>query len=274
MPVLRTKKTSNYTVMSNYHFWDEHLSLKAKGMLSFFLALPDDWEFSILGLAKILKEGKYSVQMALQELEQFGYLKRHQTREDNKMGRMEYIIYETPMLEEVPKQTKAPDDEEPYADYQHTENLHPENQHAGNQHATNQHAENRDGNKTIKEENKKEQNTEGQSTKDTKAPAASAPSKRKPLGPYQNVYLSDGELEVLKTEFPKTWEHWITELSEYMEYTGKSYANHLLTIQKWSRTKPLRPAESGAARRYGCPSFNQSPYEPETYYQCDGEDSL
>ena len=80
MAVFRVERNANYTTMSNYHLRDRRLSLKAKGLLSVFLSLPDEWHYSINGLLKITKEGRDSVIAAVRELEKTGYLTRHQER--------------------------------------------------------------------------------------------------------------------------------------------------------------------------------------------------
>lgn len=100
MSVVRVNKTSNYTVLSNYHFKEKAMSLKAKGLLSLMLSLPDTWDYSIAGLTSLSKDGKDSVMAALAELEKFGYLKR--TRLINAKGQFagtEYNIYEEPQRE-------------------------------------------------------------------------------------------------------------------------------------------------------------------------------
>lgn len=97
MPVFRVEKNTNYTTMSNYHLRDRNLSLKAKGLLSLCLSLPETWDYSVRGLVAICKEGKDSIVKILQELERCGYLERHQLRgDDGKMGSTEYVIYEMP----------------------------------------------------------------------------------------------------------------------------------------------------------------------------------
>ena len=74
--VIRTEKTKDFTVMSNYHFRDKNISLKARGLLSTMLSLPDTWKFSIEGLAGLCKEGVDSVKSALNELVEFGYVEK------------------------------------------------------------------------------------------------------------------------------------------------------------------------------------------------------
>jgi hypothetical protein len=100
MSVIRIHKNSNFTVMSNYHFKEKKMSLKAKGLLSLMLSLPDDWNYSVSGLVTLSKDGKDSVMSALGELETFGYLER--TRMINNKGQfsgIEYHIYEEPQTE-------------------------------------------------------------------------------------------------------------------------------------------------------------------------------
>ena len=99
MAVIRVNKSKNYTVMSNYHFKDKNMSLKAKGLLSMMLSLPDNWNYSVEGLVTICKESKTSIQSTLKELEDLKYLKR--TRTQNTKGQFKYIydIYEKPQTE-------------------------------------------------------------------------------------------------------------------------------------------------------------------------------
>lgn len=100
MSIMRVHKTSNFTVMSNYHFKEKKMSLKAKGLLSLMLSLPDDWDYSVAGLATLSKDGKDSIMSALQELEKFGYLTRvRMTNEKGQFTGIEYNIYEQPQTE-------------------------------------------------------------------------------------------------------------------------------------------------------------------------------
>lgn len=116
MAVIRVNKTADYTVMSNAHFREKGMSLKAKGLLSMMLSLPDTWDYSIAGLVALSKDGKDSVMGALSELEELGYLIR--TRATDEKGRFagyDYDIYERP-------QTEKPFTENPHTDSPHTEN--------------------------------------------------------------------------------------------------------------------------------------------------------
>ena len=97
MPVIRVNKTKDYTVMANYHFRDKNLSLKAKGLLSMMLSLPDGWGYSVEGLVKLSADGRASVMAALNELEKFNYLKRSRSRDlSGKLGEAVYDIFEQP----------------------------------------------------------------------------------------------------------------------------------------------------------------------------------
>ncbi len=98
MAVFRTVKNGNFTVMSNYHLRDKNLSLKSKGLLSFMLSLPEDWKYSIKGLANVSKDGIYVIRNCVKELEKYGYVQRRKARNDKgQMVDVEYIIYEQPI---------------------------------------------------------------------------------------------------------------------------------------------------------------------------------
>ena len=97
MAVFRVEHNANYTTMSNYHLQDQSLSLKAKGLLSIFLSLPDEWHYSISGITKITKEGRGAISTTVRELEKAGYLIRKQKRRrDGKVDEIEYVIFERP----------------------------------------------------------------------------------------------------------------------------------------------------------------------------------
>ena len=110
MAVFRIEKTRDYTVMSNHHLRNAGLSLKSKGLLSMMLSLPEDWNYTTRGLAKICKEGTDSSGSALKELERAGYIVRNRLRDSKgKIVDVEYVIYETPH----PPDTGQPCDDEP-----------------------------------------------------------------------------------------------------------------------------------------------------------------
>ena len=97
MAVFRVERTHNYTVMSNHHLRDKSLSLKAKGLLSQMLSLPENWDYTLAGLARINAEGRDAIRAAVQELERAGYIRRSRVRDDKGCLRgTEYVIYERP----------------------------------------------------------------------------------------------------------------------------------------------------------------------------------
>ena len=117
MPVFRVERTHDYTVMSNHHLKNSQLSLKAKGLLSMMLSFPDEWNYSERGLASICKEGVDAIHSAIKELENAGYMERHQLRgKGGKIVDTEYVIYEKPHQPDMaPPDTENPDLDEPYA---------------------------------------------------------------------------------------------------------------------------------------------------------------
>ena len=97
MAVFRIEKTRDYTVMSNHHLRNTELSLKAKGLLSLMLSLPEDWDYTMRGLSRICKDGIDSIRVGVQELETQGYLVRQRVRLPNgQLGSVEYTILEQP----------------------------------------------------------------------------------------------------------------------------------------------------------------------------------
>lgn len=114
MAVFRVEKNRGYTVMSNFHLKDTSLTLKAKGLLSMMLSLPDEWNYTTRGLAAICKEGVDSIGSTLRELEKQGYIIRNQLRDSKgRISDTEYIIYEHPQ--------HKPDATAPDTDIAHTE---------------------------------------------------------------------------------------------------------------------------------------------------------
>ena len=144
MAVIRTIKNDNYTTMSNYHLKDKELSLKAKGLLSMMLSLPDEWHYSVKGLKSICKESVNTINGILNELENNNYLVRRRKYFNGKISEWEYVIFET---------NKNHDDEL----------LHLKNEDIENVDIENVDIENCDVYKITKELNTKELNTKGYS---------------------------------------------------------------------------------------------------------------
>lgn len=153
MSVIRVNNTKGFTVMSNYHFQDKEISLKAKGLLGLMLSLPSNWDYSVNGLVAIVKENKAAVQTALKELEEHKYLKR--TRVQDETGRFDYIydIYEKPY-------DKLPWTENQCTDIQCTEVQCTENQPQIN---TNKQSTNKQNTKELNTNEYKEKNIKKES---------------------------------------------------------------------------------------------------------------
>ena len=100
MAVFRVERNRGYTVMSNHHLRNRDLTLKAKGLLSQMLSLPDNWDYTLAGLSCINRESIDAIRTAVWELEKAGYITRRQGRDEKgKMAAIEYTIYEQPQLE-------------------------------------------------------------------------------------------------------------------------------------------------------------------------------
>mgnify|MGYP000413349851 CR=1 FL=1 len=124
MAVFRVEKNKGYTVMSNHHLRNKELSLKAKGLLSQMLSLPEDWDYTLAGLSLINRESIDAIRTAVWELEKAGYITRRQGRDEKgKMTAIEYTIYEQPQ----PPALDCPVLENPTADKPILENPTPDN---------------------------------------------------------------------------------------------------------------------------------------------------
>lgn len=199
--VFRVQKTKNYTIMSNAHLKDKKLSLKAKGLLSVMLSLPDEWDYSIDGLVSISKENETAIKSTLKELKDCGYLEVIKLMPNHtESGRIEYVynVYENPKQE---------------GEKQGVENLGVEIQPVENQ------------TQLIT----KELNTKKSITKDRdKAP-------KHKHGEYQHVLLTDEQYEKLSQDLGDKTAEYIRRLDEYIEMKGAKYKNHYLTIKNWFR---------------------------------------
>ena len=116
MAVFRVERNTGYTVMSNHHLRNKELSLKAKGLLSQMLSLPEDWDYTLAGLSHINREKIDAIREAVKELEKAGYIVR--SRERDEKGRLrgaDYVIYEQPQ----PREPEAAADSRLYWIYLH-----------------------------------------------------------------------------------------------------------------------------------------------------------
>ena len=109
MAVFRVERNKGYTVMSNHHLRNKELSLKAKGLLSLMLSLPENWDYTLAGLSYINRESIDAIRTAIWELEKAGYITRRQGRDEKgKMTAIEYTIYEQPQPTEAEPELDCP----------------------------------------------------------------------------------------------------------------------------------------------------------------------
>ena len=157
MATFRVNKTSDYTVISNHHLREKGMSLKAKGLLTLMLSLPENWDYSISGLASICAENETAIKTGLNELKKFGYLRISKIFPNKKRGnkKIEYVyeIFEKPLKED--KKQKEQKTEEQTLESQVVENLPLESQAVENQ-----------GQLNTKELNTNKLNTKEVSTKE------------------------------------------------------------------------------------------------------------
>ena len=211
MAVFRIERTRDYTVMSNHHLRNEKLSLKAKGLLSMMLSLPEDWNYTTRGLAKICKEGVDAIGGALRELEAAGYIVRHKLRDrQGRISDTEYVIYEQPQPKnpDTPgPETASPDTENPYMEKPDTE---------------------KPAELNIEKSNTQKQNTQGSSTDSIpfREPAAVRPPERKgrdamsltEMESYRDLILENIEYDYLCREVDPYQEN-LDEIVELMVET-------------------------------------------------------
>ena len=206
MAVFRIERTRDYTVMSNHHLRNANLSLKAKGLLSMMLSLPEDWNYTTRGLAKICKEGVDAIGAALRELEATGYIVRHKLRDrQGRISDTEYVIYEQPQLRKP--DTDSPDTENPYMDKPDTE---------------------KPAELNIEKSNTQKSITDGSSTDSIpfREPAAARPPERKgrdamtvsEMENYRELILENIEYDYLCREFT-TYREDLDEIVELMVET-------------------------------------------------------
>ena len=122
MSVFKIEKNKGYTVMSNYHLRDKSLSYKAKGLLSFMLSLPDDWDYSLNGLVSISKESRDGIRSILKELQEHHYLEIEKVRGEKGYFEYNYLIYEIPHFIDLDNEKNNPDMLTPHLDNPDVEN--------------------------------------------------------------------------------------------------------------------------------------------------------
>ena len=193
MAVFRVERTNNYTVMSNYHLRDKTISFKAKGLLSMMLSLPENWDYTLAGLARISLEGKDAIRAAVVELEKAGYVQRHQTTDKaGKFGSNEYIIREYPASHEPPPE--GPSSAQPLPENPTTENPSTGSTQTGNPTQINKD--------TVKKEKSITDSVSTESfpfpSAPSKTPAAAQPSEAKGRKRSRSSGMSQGEMDAYR----------------------------------------------------------------------------
>lgn len=119
---VQVHKSDNYTVLDNHALRNTLLPLRAKGLYSMIMSLPKTWDFNVMGLIKLVPEGKEYVYATIKELVTFGYCRREQQRNGNRYGRATYHFYETPFQHPALQETEKPDTEFEHLDSQYAVN--------------------------------------------------------------------------------------------------------------------------------------------------------
>lgn len=242
MAVIRISKTKGFTVMSNYHLRDQNLSLKAKGLLSMMLSLPDEWHYSIRGLTAICKEGVSSISATIRELEDCGYVRRHQPIVDGKFQEIEYIIYENPQpkaanddastdakkpeVAAAEKGSTKPCSGTAYADNAHTEIPCTENPYTGNPHTETPDAEKPHAYKRTNQQKTEKLNTEENNY----------PSINHAAAPVKGIDSMDGQdSELMKrlgaVRLSGDFEHYREIVKENIEFDCLCYDHNRETLE-------------------------------------------
>ena len=166
MDAIKICKTSNYTTISTAHFKERGMSLKAKGLLSLMLALPDGWACSVSGLVELSSDGRESVTTALKELERFGYLKRErQMTEDGKFAGYDYTVCEKPFTGKP--STGKPSTEKPSTVQEYNNNIYNNNNSTTtNSNNSNTNLNTQETNRVLKTTNVDTNNSNTQETKE------------------------------------------------------------------------------------------------------------
>lgn len=193
----------DYTKVPNHYLRDKELSLKAKGLLTQILSLPEDWRLGITVFEGMNSDGQVAIASALKELEARGYLERRTVRQGIKIVRVDYILF--PNLQNL------------------------------NQGQLNQGTVNRD---MLNHENLngiKELSNKGLSVKELSNKELSNKAHTVGRGDFKNVVLTDEEYEKLKNEIGDDCDEAINHLSKSMAMHNTTYANHYNTVLAWYR---------------------------------------
>jgi hypothetical protein len=199
MSVFRVEKSKGYTVMSNHHLRNTTLSLKAKGLLSQMLSLPEEWDYSLKGLSLINRESVDAIRTAVWELEEAGYIVRQQGRDGKgKMTAIEYTIYEQP--QERPE-ADSPVSENPTAGNPVLEHPTADKPTAGNPMSENPTELNKE--KQIKDpKNTDISNTESYHIRSAKPNSNDALATQSAVDAYRDMIKDNIEYEILVEQHP------------------------------------------------------------------------
>lgn len=221
--VIRVIKNKNYTVMSNKHLFCRELSLKAKGLMSLCIALPDYWEYSVAGLMSLSNDGRDSVTSAIKALEKLGFLTIKKERTEQGTFCSIYSFYENP-------------DENPNYNSDSTVTDFPTrgNNHDGKTESDNPMQLNRCGSTEAENHellNTNELNIKNNNTK-TKKTNKKKENKKNIFGEFQNVSLSEAEETKLKDLYKSKFNEAIEKLSSYKYASGKKYKSDYAVLNK------------------------------------------
>lgn len=217
MAVIRVNKTKDFTVMSNAHFKERGMSLKAKGLLSLMLSLPDEWDYSIGGLATLSKDGDKGTRKALVELEAFGYVKRTLAKDQNGLfAGYDYDIFENP--QDAPlaekRSTEKRSTEKPSTVKRSTEK--------GTQLNTNTLTTNQLKTDVLSTDVVKGGEPPDYDNDDDK------------LVPFKGLMLSENQMcDLLDKMGLEAFDEYVFRLQAFIENTGANVKSHYATILKW-----------------------------------------
>ena len=230
MAIIKAEKNNNYTVMSNYHLRDKNLTLKAKGLLSVILSLPEKWDYSIAGLVAICKESETAVKSSMKELKDNGYMIISKERGNNGQFEYVYTFYEKPHIEK-------PEVENPPMENPPVEKPEVENQGQLNTNKLNTKELNTD------KLNKENESNESSTIRHSCTSATHTPSQgnnkhyvnnKAVYGRYNHVLLSDNEFNELNNLYgSEMTSKAIKHLDEYIESKNYQDNNHFLCIKRW-----------------------------------------
>lgn len=224
MSKITINKKSNYTTIDNNIFRNKNLSLKARGLLTTMLSLPDEWDYTVKGLCSILKDGKSSIQSALRELEENGYLVRIQTKDKSgKFSSTDYTLYEIPLAEKP--LTENPSTDNPPAENPSTENQPQLNTNRLNTNELNKYKENTNIENT---KNKASTNVEVS----YKALSRTSGNKVADQLPYEytqeqfDEFIKGRVSDIVKKNFPDNKEE-IEPISKIISYFYEQYLDNI-----------------------------------------------